>query len=97
MPRQGCRQKKAVPKSRSQEPKNRKINGETLGAAVTWILKGVSCPNLKLHGNTGWLVGDLIILAVLWVWSEDKTLTGAFTEAHRLSVKLLGHAAVGRD
>ena len=94
MPRQGCRQKKAVPKTRSQEAKNPKINGETLGAAVTWILKGVSFPNLKLHGNTGWLVCDLIILAVLWVWSEDKTLTGAFTKAHGLSVKLLGHAAV---
>jgi len=92
---QGCRRKKAVKKTSCQERSNRPVNGETLRTAVTWVVNEKSFQNLKFHGNTTWLVCDLIILAVLWVWSDHTTLTGAFLEAHGWSLKMLGRAAVG--
>jgi Transposase DDE domain len=71
------------------------INGETLRAAVTWALDRQIFSHLKLHGNTAWQAIDLILLTVVWVWSNDAALTGAFTEAHRWSLDVLGKAALG--
>lgn len=70
------------------------INGETLRAAVAWAVDRQIFAHLKLHGNTTWQVVDLILLAIVWVWSNDATLTGSFVEAHRWSVDVLGRAAV---
>lgn len=72
----------------------RPINGETLRAAVAWVVDQQIFAHLKKHGNTTWQVVDLILLAVVWVWSNDATLTGSFAEAHRWSLDVLGRAAV---
>ena len=72
----------------------RPLNGETLRAAVGWAVDQQIFAKLKLHGNTTWRIGDLILLAVIWVWSNDPTLTGAFVEAQRWSMDVLGRAAV---
>ena len=71
------------------------INGETLRCAVAWAVDRQIFAHLKLHGNTGWQVVDLILLAAVWVWSESSTLTAAFVEARRWSIDVLGNAAVG--
>jgi|APGre2960657505_1045072.scaffolds.fasta_scaffold35240_1 hypothetical protein len=91
---QGRRRKKIVKAAGCREQAKQPVNGETLRTAVTWIVNEKSFQNLKFHGNTTWLVCDLIILAVLWVWSDHATLTGAFAEAHGWSLKMLGRAAV---
>lgn len=70
------------------------VNGESLLAAVRWIVDAGIFDELKLHGNTGWKPVDLVILTVVWVWSESGTLTGAFQEAQRWSLKVLSRAAV---
>lgn len=72
----------------------RSINGATLRAAVTWAVDRQIFAHLKVHGNTAWKVVDLILLTVVWVWSNEATLTGAFVEARRWSMDVLGHAAV---
>lgn len=59
------------------------INGETVRAAVAWIVDRQIFAHLKLHGNTTWQVVDLILLTIVWVWSNDATLTGSFAEARR--------------
>jgi Transposase DDE domain len=71
------------------------LNGPTLRTAVAWVLDAQIFAHLPVHGNTGWQVADLILLAVVWVWSGDTTLTGAFAEAHHWSMRVLGRAAVG--
>jgi Transposase DDE domain len=71
------------------------INGDTLRTAVAWVLDAKIFAHLKLHGNTKWVTLDLILLAVVWVWSDSTTLTGAFTQAHRWSMDVLKQAAVG--
>lgn len=73
----------------------RPVNGETLRTAVAWAVNQQIFAKLKVHGNTGWQIADLILLAVVWVWSNDTTLTGAFGEAQRWSLDVLGRAAVG--
>jgi Transposase DDE domain len=83
----------------SRKKANRKaarpINGETLRAAVAWAVDQQIFAHLKVHGNTVWKIADLILLTVVWVWSNDPTLTGAFVEAQRWSIDVLGRAAVG--
>lgn len=71
------------------------VNGETLRTAVGWIVEKGIFKDLRIHGNTKWVFADLVVLAVLWVWSDHPCLTGAFAEAHRWSIKMLGRAAVG--
>ena len=71
------------------------INGDTLRTAVAWVLDAKIFAHLKLHGNTKWVTLDLILLVVVWVWSDSTTLTGAFTQAHRWSMDVLKQAAVG--
>ena len=96
--KQGCqRAKKTANRKQNAKAKSAdaKVNGETLRSAVTWVVNEKSFENLTFHGNTKWAVCDLIILAVLWVWSDQATLTGAFVEAHGLALKMLGRAAIG--
>jgi hypothetical protein len=70
------------------------VNGETLLAAVRWVVDAGIFDELKFHGNTSWKPADLVILTVVWAWSETSTLTGAFQEAHRWSLKLLSRVAL---
>ena len=73
----------------------RSVNGERLCAAVAWAVDRKIFAHLKLHGNTTWQIVDLILLTVVWVWSNDSTLTGGFLEAKHWSNDVLGRAAVG--
>src|SRR5271165_4945720 len=81
-------------RKRVNKKNGRPINGETLRAAVAWAFDRQIFAHLKVHGNTAWATMDLILLAVVWVWSNDTTLTGAFTEAHRWSMDVMGRAAL---
>ena len=106
---QKCRGPQSKPKAEAEaEPKNGSskkakrvaranagvVNGDALRESVTWVVKDKSFRNISRHGNTKWIVGHLVILAVLWVWSDQSTLTGRFTEAHAWSLKMLSQAAV---
>ena len=73
----------------------RPLNGATLHAAVTWAVGRDVFAGLKAHGNTAWAAAELVVLAVMWVWSDQKTLTGAFREANRWTVDVLGRSVLG--
>ncbi len=60
--------------------KARSLNGETLLAAVRWVVDAGIFDQWKFHGNTSWNPFELVMLAVVWAWSESGTLTGAFEE-----------------
>lgn len=68
---------------------------QALRAAVTWVVGAGTFEKLKWHGNTKWVVSELITLAVFWVWSDDATLTGAFQAAQRQTLQLFGRVAIG--
>jgi hypothetical protein len=71
------------------------VNGKSLRDAVTWAVDRQIFADLKFHGNTKWHVLDLIVLAIVWVWSDKTQLTAAFLEAHHWSMQVLSRVAVG--
>src|SRR5271154_3814231 len=87
--------RKSQKKQKKQtRPTRQPLNGQTLSEAVAWAVDQRIFDHSEIHGNTSWRIADLILLAVVWVWSNDATLTGAFAEAHRWSLDVLGRAAV---
>jgi hypothetical protein len=68
--------------------------GWALRRALREFVAGGSFADLTLHGNVGWKPTQLVVLAVLWVWSDQPTLTQAFQRARRLAERLFGTAAV---
>lgn len=65
----------------------------TLRQALAWVIHERIFDNLIPHGNTKWLPADLVALAVLWVWSDQATLTAAFAQAQRWASALFGRVA----
>ena len=70
------------------------VNGTSLRQALAWVVDAKIFDNLTLHGNTKWLPVDLVVLAILWVWSDQSTLTAAFAEARRWAASLFGRVAI---
>jgi hypothetical protein len=75
-------------------PVRRMRENTMLRQALTWIVDAGIFHDLKFHGNTKWQPVDLVVLAVMWAWSDSSTLTAAFAEAHRWALALFGRVAV---
>ena len=76
------------------QPATRDVPFPALQRALAWIINEDIFSEVRLHGNTTWAVSHLVVLAVLWVWSDKATLTGAFDHAKELAVSMLGEAAL---
>lgn len=79
---------------RKQQRTTRELPFEALERALAWIVNEGIFSELPLHGNTTWTPGQLVVLAVLWVWSDKSTLTGAFQHAKHLALSMLGQVAL---
>jgi hypothetical protein len=88
---------------RAQKSANRKSLGKVhhemvwadlLRRSLTWAVNEEIFEKLTRHGNTSWLASQLVMLAVLWVWSDQSTLTEAFVEAKQLSLTMFGQVAL---
>ncbi len=71
------------------------VHLDFLRKAMEWAIDASIFQDMKTHGNTSWVAKDLVMLAVLWVWSEKSQLTAAFAEAIVWSQRLIGRVAVG--
>jgi Transposase DDE domain len=81
---QGKRSPKKRAEKREQQRRNshRTTNKESLAALLAWFLPNDDIfAKLRFHGNTKWVPGSLVFLALYWSWSEARNLTDAFTEA----------------
>src|ERR1043165_7394858 len=65
-----------------------------LRGALEWFSKDCSLIDLPLHGNVGWKAIQLVVLGVLWSWSDQARLTGAFEHARQLATETFGLVAV---
>jgi len=72
----------------------RASQADLLRRSLAWIINEEMFTKLSPHGNTNWSAAQLVFLAILWVWSDKSTLTGAFSEAVQLSVSLFGQSAL---
>ena len=87
------RKKDLKGKQSARDPKNAKSsrlsNKENLAVLQRWFLPDDSIfSKLRFHGNTSWVPGNLVWLAVCWAWSESRNLTDAFTEAMKCTQKI---------
>jgi hypothetical protein len=62
--------------------------------SLKWIIDKDIFAHLTKHGNTNWTFGELVVLGVLWVWSDKHTLTGAFEHAAQLAVNMFDSVAL---
>src|SRR4051794_37867596 len=65
-----------------------------LRGALEWFAKDWSLTELRLHGNVSWKAMHLVALGILWSWSDQATLTGAFDHARQLATAMFGQVAV---
>ena len=72
------------------------VHLDFLRKAMEWVVDASIFENIETHGNTKWIAKELVMLAVLWVWSEKSQLTAAFGEAIVWSERLIGRAAIRR-
>jgi hypothetical protein len=79
---------------RSGKARNQVVWADLLQRSLAWVVSEKIFEELPRHGNTSWLASELVMLAVLWVWSDRSTLTGAFGEAKQLSLTMFGQVAL---
>ena len=88
------RKNKATVSSNTEKKSQKFTHGDLLRRALTWVFNDDMLADISLHGNIKWKPKQLVILAVLWVWSGRSTLTRAFDHARRLSRVMFGWVAV---
>jgi Transposase DDE domain len=89
-----AKDRKGTKDLRKQQATNHDLNFQALQRALAWIVNENIFSPMTLHGNTTWTTGQLVVLAVLWVWSDRGTLTGAFAHAKQLALSMLGKVAL---
>lgn len=63
-------------------------HAEQLRRAFCWLLKGVSFDSITLRQDCTWTVRSVIYAAVLWAWSDEKTLIDRFSIARKITIYL---------
>ena len=81
------RKQRARARSSSAQVKTQICNVDLLQRALAWIVRGEIFEHLPKHGNTSWLPTQLIVLAILWVWSDQSQLTKAYEEGRQAALK----------
>jgi len=70
-----------------QAPKVEVLQVDLLQRALAWIVGRQIFDDLPRHGNTKWLPTQLIVLAILWVWSDRSQLTARYQEARQSALR----------
>jgi hypothetical protein len=55
-----------------------------LKAALDWLLESASLSKLAFRGDCSWTTRGLIFVAILWAWSDEKSLTHRFFHARKV-------------
>lgn len=62
------------------------LNHQALKQALDWILASAKLSGLAFRGDCSWNPQALIFTALLWTWSDEKTLTKRFFLARKIVV-----------
>jgi hypothetical protein len=89
-----AKKRKGANQGRKQKTTTQDVPFEALQRALRWIINENIFSQMTLHGDITWAAGQLVVLAVLWVWSDKDTLTGAFQHAKHLALSMLGEVAL---
>lgn len=61
---------------------------QALKRALDWLLEPASLSGMAPRGDCTWTPEGLIFAAILWAWSDEKTLTGRFALARKVVVAM---------
>lgn len=70
------------------------MNAGVLRRSLEWILDDELFRGIAFHGNVSWKGCQFVALAVLWVWSDHATLTGAFAQGVEVARTMFGSVAL---
>jgi hypothetical protein len=57
---------------------------QALKAALDWLLAAARLSDLTFRGDCSWTPRGLIFTAILWAWSDEKSLTRRFSHARKV-------------
>src|ERR1700733_4434464 len=63
-------------------------NHQALKRSLDWLLDGVSFAGATFREDCTWTPRLLVMTALLWAWSDEKTLTGRFATARKIACKM---------
>jgi hypothetical protein len=69
---------------------------QALNDAFLWLLKGADLSPIQFRGDCTWSPLGLIFTALLWSWSDEKTLQDRFSTARKICFKALGKVGLGQ-
>ena len=72
------------------------FNFQALQAALQWLLPSLDALSIKFRMDCSWSVRGLLSTSILWSWSDEDTITGRFSSARRICIKILGQSAGGQ-
>src|SRR5262249_44220996 len=68
---------------------------QALADAFSWLVKTADLSAIQFRGDCTWSPLGLIFAALLWAWSDERTLGDRFSTARKICFKALGNAALG--
>lgn len=66
-------------------------NADDLHKVLRWLLMGVSFADLAMRGDCSWTPQTLTFAAMLWGWSDEKTLIERFQAARKITMFVGDH------
>lgn len=69
------------------------LNAYDLQRALRWLLSGVSLSGILFRADCTWTPRSLVCAALLWVWSDEKTLGERFATSRKIIRILFGEQA----
>lgn len=64
-------------------------SAQDLSDVLNWLLNGSDLPHLRWRRDCGFTPRGLVITILLWVWSQESTLTHGFDSARQVARTLL--------
>ena len=61
---------------------------QALNQALDWLLNAASLSNVTFRGECTWAPKALNFTAILWAWSDEKTLTERFALARKVVIAM---------
>ena len=65
-------------------------NHQDLHRALVWLMKLANFSEVCFRKDCRWSVLGLVMTAILWAWSDEKTLGCRFTQTKKIGRRMLG-------
>src|SRR3954447_26962667 len=61
---------------------------QALKRSLDWLLASARLSDLTFRGDCSWTPKGLIFMAILWAWSDEKSLTKRFSHARKVVIAM---------